>query len=543
MRSFLIIIAGIFLYNNAVAQDTLRKREVSVTSTFKPTLREAAKINFNATPPNADTMRPRLAYELPNQNLLFAYQPGTLKPLALAVDSGGFWDNWNYAKVGYGTLKTPYFETGLSLGDGKNAGLNIYGKHISSKGKIKYQDYANTNLELNGFAKVASNLEVNGRVSGKQDRYNQYGYEPKNLLLPEDSVKVEFQTFTGRIGLRNIDRGSFGLSYAPEVKFDVFEDRRNNRETAAYFNLPLRKTIGGKFEADVALEGSTTRFSPQNKAALKTNWFSIAPSLLVKSNGVNLQAGIRPSWDNGAFKLFPNVMLQLSSPDRAFTILGGWIGYMETQSYQKFAGYNPYLAVPKFINNSRTEEIYGGVKGALTDHFNYNLKVGLNKYSNHPLFKNDSLTGRSFYVINKPNLKALNFSGEIGYTLGESFSLRSGIQLFRYFDLEGFERAWGLLPMEFKTSVRIQILRDLYVKGDLTAFDGAPYQTKAAGTGRAQGALDLGAGLEFSVVKNVKLWAQFNNILNKEYERWKQYPSYGFNFLGGIVFSFAKTNK
>jgi outer membrane receptor protein involved in Fe transport len=52
------------------------------------------------------------------------------------------------------------------------------------------------------------------------------------------------------------------------------------------------------------------------------------------------------------------------------------------------------------------------------------------------------------------------------------------------------------------------------------------------------GATDLNAGLEFRITKNINLWTQFNNIFNKEYRRWNQYPVYGFNFVGGVVFSF-----
>jgi opacity protein-like surface antigen len=223
--------------------------------------------------------------------------------------------------------------------------------------------------------------------------------------------------------------------------------------------------------------------------------------------------------------------------------MGGWIGYFKSNSYASFAAFNPYIWAPNFINNNRVEEIFGGVKGALTDHFSYNVKAGYHTFSNHPLFKNDTASGKSFAVINKPRLKALNFNGEIGYNVGEKFSLRSRLELNRYLDLEEFDRAWGLLPMEFTTTLRLQVIKDLFVKGDLFAFEGGPFQTRLDGTGRTKGAMDLSAGLEFAVVKNVKLWAQFNNLLGSEYQRWKQYPTYGFNFLGGVVFSFAKTNK
>src|SRR5205085_3414126 len=95
MRS--IILAVILFCGAAVqAQDSTKRKEVNITSTFKPALKDAAKINFNPSPPSADTARPRLQYTIPNQNLAFAFQPGSLKPLALQVDTGGKWTNENY---------------------------------------------------------------------------------------------------------------------------------------------------------------------------------------------------------------------------------------------------------------------------------------------------------------------------------------------------------------------------------------------------------------------------------------------------------------
>ncbi len=40
---------------SANAQDKSKKKEVNITSTFKPVLKDAAKINFAAAPPTADT--------------------------------------------------------------------------------------------------------------------------------------------------------------------------------------------------------------------------------------------------------------------------------------------------------------------------------------------------------------------------------------------------------------------------------------------------------------------------------------------------------
>lgn len=525
------------------AQDSTRKtRSVEVTSTFKPVLKEAAKINFNATPPTADSTRPRLQYELPAQNLLFAYVPGTLKPLALTVDTGGKWDNYSYAKLGYGGLKTPYFETGLSLGNGNTAGVNIYGKHISSKGKIRFQNFSDTKVELNGFLKTSKNLEWNARVGGQEEKYNKYGFEPKSSIFLDDSLRVKFQTVSTRLSLRNLNRTEYGLSYAPELKLDAFTDRLNNRETAVYLNLPLQKSVGENFIVHVGLTGNLTRYTQKTKGALTSNYLEFSPSLLVKKAAFSLQAGLKPAWDNGEFKLFPNVTGEFSLAEKGFTIQAGWIGYLRNVSYKSVATYNPWIWAPGKPVNSRVEEIYGGIKGSVTDHFSYSVRAGFNKFTNHPLFVNDTGTGKSFQVIYEPTLNAINVSGEFGYAVGEKFSVHTGLVLNKYTSLDEASKPWGLLPLEFKTNVRLQLLKDLFAKGDLYIFDAPWYRTKS-GSGKQKGAADLSAGLEFGIVKHVKLWVQFNNILNSDYQRWRQYPVYGFNFLGGVVFSFAQNNK
>ena len=127
---------GVFSFVVSFSQrDTTKPKAIDITSAFKPVLRDAGQINFNATPPSADTAKPKLQYEIPNPNLLFAYQPGTLKPLALQIDSATVFGNSNYIKAGFGSLRTPFIQAGFSFGDGNMAGGNIYAKHVSSQGK------------------------------------------------------------------------------------------------------------------------------------------------------------------------------------------------------------------------------------------------------------------------------------------------------------------------------------------------------------------------------------------------------------------------
>ena len=280
----------------ALAQDSTKAKEVNVTSQFKPTLKEAAKINFNATPPAADTTRPRLQYSIPNQNLALGFQPGSLKPLALEVDSGGNWRNESYVKIGYGNFKSPLVQAGVSFGDGKNLGLNIYAKHNAAKGDIPYQDYSNSEVDFNAFLKSAKNLQWNVRFGGQKEIYNKYGFQPKTIVFPEDSIEVKYQTWRGRVNFHNIKRTDLGLSYSPEIKIDAFNDQLNNSESNTYINLPLQKTLGNGVEVNVAATANLSRYKPNDKDGIANNYFYISPSVLFGKENLNVSAGLRPSW-------------------------------------------------------------------------------------------------------------------------------------------------------------------------------------------------------------------------------------------------------
>ncbi len=536
---------SVFVSLLTCAQDTTRGKSVDIRSSFKPVLREAAKINFNASPPSADTSRPRLKYDIPNQNLALAFQPGSLNPLALQIDTVGKWDNSSYVKLGFGSLRTPFLQAGISFGDGNTAGLNIFARHVSSQGKREFQDFTDTRFRLSGFYKTAGNLEWSGSLGMQQERTYKYGFEPETLSFPKDSVKQNFQTISGRISMRNVDPTPFGLNYAPEVKIDVFTDDQKNNESNTVVYLPLEKTVGKTFSVNLGLGFDLTRLSPDDKSAFNNTVWYLAPAVAYKTTNVNIRAGIRPSWDNGEFKMFPNVLGEIGTDDQRFFFQAGWTGYVRKTTYQYLASQNPWLWLPDNFLNTWIEERFAGFKGSIGDHFSYSAKVGFNKLNNQPLFINDTVPGtggKSFIVVNEPRINVLHLGGELAFTVQEKFSLSTGWNFNKYTGLKQQKKAWGLLPLEFNTAMRVQVIKDLWLKADLFGWTGPQYRKPDGDNARLKGALDLNAGLEFRITHNLNLWAQFNNITNQEYQRWNQYPVYGFNFVGGIVFSFDQKN-
>jgi hypothetical protein len=525
------------------AQDTTKRRTIEITSSFKPVLREAVKINFNAAPPVADTARPRLTYTIPAQYLFLTYQPAEMKPVALQADSLASWENDNYIKVGVGNKHLPYIRTGFTFGDSKSSIFNIFANQLSSKGSLPFQKNSLTDVKLMGTVKTAKNLEWNGSLGFKNDDYYLYGFRPDTLKYNTDQLRQQFQTFEGKLSLHNMEPTEFGLTYHPNIRVSVFSDNHNPKASEAntVLNLPLEKTLGKDYGFNLGFTADLTNYKLSGAKAVQNNIYFVTPAFLIKTKNLFLQASVAPSWDNQAFTLLPNFMADISTSDQRFGIQLGWIGYYNKGSYQRFESINPWLAQPNFLLNTRMQERYAGFRGSLDNHFSYSAKVGFLQYKNMPLFVNDSVGGgKQFLIRYESSMEALQLHGELSYVQGEDFSATASLNLNQYSKLKTEAKAWGLLPLEFNTSLKWQAFKDFWAKLDLFAFDGAQYRANNGQSFKGDGAFDLNAGVELRITRQVNLWLQLNNVFDKKYERWHQYQDYGFNILGGIVFSFGQ---
>ena len=540
-----ILIAACFAFSGIIAfsQDSAKRRTIDITSTFKPVLREAAKINFNAAPPSADTTRPTLKYDIPAENLLFAYQPANLKPLALEMDSLSGWDYSNYIKVGVGNVHLPYIKAGFSFGDGEKTFFNVFASHYSSKGKLDFQKNSQTSVGATATYKTPTHHEWNFGLGFKSEDYFLYGFRPDTLPFTKDQLRQRFQTIEGRVDFRNTVPSSFGLTYRPSLRASVFSDNHNPKVTEAnsVVNLPVQKELGRTAALNLALNADLTNYRNNDASAKKStynNVFTVSPSLIIKSSMLFLQAGIIPSWDNGAFHLLPNAMADITTNDQRFTLQLGWIGYYNKGSYQRFASVNPWLARPDSLLNTRVQEGYIGFKGSTGNHFSYSAKIGYQQHKNIPLFVNDTIDGKTFVAIYEPKLNIFQTHAEAEYRIGEKFSAKGIFNLNAFMKIEQEAKAWGMIPLELGAALRWQVIDDLWFRSELWAWSAPNARMKNGNAFKGEGAFDLNAGAEFRVAKGFNIWFQMNNILNNKYERWNQYEVFGFNILGGIVYSF-----
>ncbi len=520
-------------------KDTLPKEQViKVKSSFKPVLRNASKLVYYGTPPLVDSTRPTLTYTIPAQNLFFQLQPTPIKPLALPNQANEGWSNSNYVKLGYGNFSTPYLQAGLSFGNIKTAAIGIYANYISSKGTIKNQENANLGLAIQGSKTTPKGIEIAGKVGYNQDQYRLYGYDHNLYNYTKNQVKQNFSTTNLTLGFKNVQPTEYGLNYNPKLTANLFTDNKKANEINAILDVPVQKNIGDNVGIQIGAAVDYTHYTNPSTSINNTIVY-IKPALLLQSNTIKFVGGAIPSWENSKFALLPNLTADIKLKASQYSLQLGWLGYFNKGSYQRWAAINPYIAQPTTLYNTKVDEKFAGIKGTSGNHIVYSIKASYFSYNNMPLFVNDTTDGKTFIVTKETSLNAIQIHAEVGVIEKEIFHLTAGVNINNYLNLQNNAKAFGLLPIEATAALQWQLFKGLWLKADAFVWDGAKFKTKTNQITKLNFVTDVNAGLEFKVTKQIAVWANGNNLLNARYQRWRNYDTYGTNFLVGFRYNFS----
>jgi len=537
----MLFVTGISCTSMSFAQrDTTKKQTIDITSSYKPVLRNAVKVNFSATQLNADTSKNVGPYNIPPQNLFYSYQPVSLRPLAIAQDSLLNLGTRNYVKAGFGNYTTPYLSAGFSFGDGKTSLVNVYADYVSSKGAIQNQDYSELNIKGSGSYFTADN-EIYGRASVRvQDNYL-YGYDHAVHNYAKADVLQRFQTLSLSGGIRNKAETGTGINYNPHVEVNLFSNENKAKESSLALTVPASKTFAESFTVKVAAKADITSYTSKNlqpNVKFTNNIYSIAPELVYAKPLFNIHAGVTPTWENNKLSVFPNIYGEAKIQDKIFLVQAGLTGRFIKNTYQYLTSVNPFLQTLSFQQNTKEIELYGGLKATIGSHFNFSAKASWLTYSNFPLFVNDTADGKTFVVRNESRLYNFRIHGDMSFVKQDKFTVTGGLTFNGYNGMKDNDRAWGTIPLELNASLRWWAFKQVLLKGDFMAFSGGAFLMKDGSDVKLGGGTDLSAGVEFAINKRFSAWIDINNIFNNKYQRWYSYPVYGLNVLGGAIFRF-----
>ncbi len=535
--SFLLF-ACLMLHVCFAQNDSSRRQTIEITSSYKPVLRNSVKINLYASPIASDSSRPRLAYNIPPQNLFFAYQPVNLKPLLLDADTVLQLGDRNQLKVGFGSFTTPYINGAFSFGDGKKDLLNVYGNYISSRGNIKNQDFSEINVKGDGSIFTAKN-ETYASAAFAQHEYYQYGYDHAKDSFAKSDIRRSYQDLSVTAGYRNIATNNLNFIYDPHIEFHAFSRENKATETTLLLYIPAEKKFSDAVSFKLNATGNFDKYESKTSTLTITNHlFELAPELVYYSDRFTFHGGLTPAWNNNDVNILPNIYAEAQLKKNVLIIQAGWVGSYIANSFRTLSNENPYMQDPSFLNNTKEVQYYGGFKATVGNHFSFNAKAAFIVYNNMPLFINDTLDGKSFYIKNERRIDDIQLHGDMNFINQDKFTFTAALDLNTYTGLLDNAKAWELFPLKLTGSLRWNAFKQVLIKADIAAFSGAKALLPNGSEKNMKGGTDLSAGAEFKINKMFSAWLDFDNLLNSKYQRWNNYPVYGLQVIGGVLVHF-----
>ncbi len=560
-------ITSVFSQNRK--NDTINTGVIDVVKPYTPSISDAFKVKEIPSLDDEETAtKKEIKYNIFSFPVASTFTPA--KGKAAVVEKAKpvkLYDN--YATLGVGTYTTILGEVYLNHAISRTESVGGYVSHHSSQGGIDglaFDDnFSTTKINAN-YSSRLRDLAWNVEGGFQQQMYNWYGVEEGLVSLAQSSNIDEEHSFYsahfgGDISFENtyINSGSFFFR-----RFGDNQGSGENRFIAkAKIDIPINgEEISTDFKFDY-INGTFDRSNTSNNELRHGNFqISVSPTYQLKEDDLTVNLGVSVSYlrdsetkENNIY-LYPNITATYRLVNDVLIAYGGIQGELIQNSYHGFATENsfvsPTLAV---MPTDQQYNAYIGLKGKLSSNMSYNISGRYLADRSKALFRHnttffdftnaeDYQYGNSFGIV-YDDVDTFGVAGEINVDVNRNFKLGLKAEYFKYTtDTEA--EAWNLPDVKGSLFLDYQINEHwftganlIYVgerKDLLSIID--PFTGPASTLVTLDSYFDANAHLGYHINDKISVFAKANNISNKAYERWFNYPVQSIQFLAGATFKF-----
>jgi hypothetical protein len=561
----IIIVLGLLRILNSHAQEPFDLDEVKVVAPYEPTISDAFKIMLN--PAIKDTLDIQLSfnYSIPSRKLVTPFE---LEPIAPARMRGEPLTRLyrGLVKGGYGNYATPYFEGFYNSLRSNNHQYGVHLKHMSSGGNIPdhgHSAYSDNMAKIYG-QRFLGRYTLDADLNYERNVVHYYGFKPEDYesdqvmsdfldSLANKDIRQKFDQISSSLGFGTSHSDSARAHHKYNLGYHWLTDDYNSSEHHAF----LKGFFGREIEADpfgmadrqyFSLDANATFFNSKNQLdTTNTAVASLQPKLWSKFDKFQFYIGVNAAFEidtTSFFRAYPLVGTEVELiPNRlvAFVNISGGI---EKHSMSTLRRINPFMETSshyQFMNVK--SDIGGGVRGAVGEIFGYSLTLQRAVIDNHPFFVNDTsaLLNNRFSII-YDDISRFSLRAELMAKFGERFSGRITASLYQY-GMTNEKEAWHTPSNVLSAHLKYNIQNKIILTSDVfTRSETYGRMFDESGEAFANIAhpfhVDINFGVEYRYTKLLSVFLNFHNVSNKSIQRWMYYPTQGFNFLGGIAYSF-----
>jgi hypothetical protein len=385
-------------------------------------------------------------------------------------------------------------------------------------------------------------ISLSGEAGYENRSTHFYGYVPGTDVDGAD-IKQSFSVFKLAGELANSKSKDF--SYKLGAGFSYLSDKYKAKESEVdfAFNAGYKvsdvSSIGLK--ADYAIISRTDELIEAKPRSL----FSVNPKFVFYPvENLKLSAGIVAAFENDSIDdrdvhAYPD--LHASYPlSPSVDVVASLTGGVEKVSLQSLSRENLWVApnIPIFHTN-KLYDLQAALHTRIGSQVSVNGGFSFASLKNWYFYVNDPDDQAKFQTVyDREVTLRTNLFASIGFAQTESVKILFRGDLYQYKTDEVAE-AWHRPTYKVTGDVSFNIYKkvlldvNLIAQGGMKALD--PVTDEVVDLDPA---FDLNARVEYLLSPKFSIFAQFNNITSNEYPVFLNYPVRGFQFLGGVTWSF-----
>lgn len=436
-----------------------------------------------------------------------------------------------YIKAGIGNYVSPLLEAHLSSPRQAGYLYHLMFRHESAaRGPVDggRSGWGETELRASGSF-IGKSLRFTGTGWYARDRFNFYGYDEEKLEPEKDDIKQVYNRLGIRADISNVDQEDYRLDITGTIsrvntQRDVHE---NKAELEGEFAYNISELLG--LQLDASLLTSTYEDVTSRNRTL----FRVLPGFTTKLGALELDAGFTFAWENdtaqNADKLhvYPRAELSVVPLENIKAFIG-IRGDVMPLTYDALSEQNPFLEDSfGLLFTQKTLELYGGATAGLATGVAASAGFAIANLKNMYFFVNSPTdTTRFDAVYESGNTSYVNVYGQLNFSRTERLGIRLRADYFNY-SPEELAAPWHQPAFKFETDVRYNVYDKIYLDAEVFVLSGIKART--IGTENGVTSLDpvinLTLGGEYRFSPQATAFLKVHNLLNKEYERFQNYPS------------------
>jgi len=553
MKKLTLIVIAFCLFQTITAQTNIGQA-VRVVKPYKPTVSDAFKLSILPTIKDTIKLQAFFDYLLMPEQHPTGLSLKKIKASEISREPESSLNN-SYLKLGGGNYNTPMAELYLNSLRSQRSSIGLKLKHISSYGKIKLDDgkkvyagYGDNEISLYTKRFMNNYGTFSGDFGMVSNSIYSYGYDP--LRTPDslrfsarDSIpRKVFLLAKADIQIKSNNKDKGYLNYDFLLHYHYMHNSSNNQGHNASFKMDLDKYYSNKL---FGINAGVKYFNKAN--LLDTLNFVIAninPFFGFDLEKFDLVFGANNYYDskNAKYHFYPRVNATVKIVD-VVAVYFGFDGGLISNEFKKVSFENPYVVDNLNVRTSNKRiNAFGGVRTSFGSPLSFSFQTSYSEIDDMYFFVNDSLNidpRQDRFNIVYDDVKFLKVHAEVGLRKLENLSFALQGNYYQYTMLNEAE-PWhkpefdASLEIEYLLKERVLLSADVFLIGKRYAKSDDPANSSVL----LDAITDINLGCEYYFTKMFSAFLNINNILGSKYYIWNNYPVQGFNFLGGIKYSF-----